>query len=127
MAFAPESFWENRRRPSRAHVWDTSPLFLPTPRVPPATIQAAVIATGNSNDMVSRLTRLLPTGWWNDGSFNPLDNSFIAAIKGGLGDALAWIYSLLQYVTNQTRLTTSSDFFIDLSAFDFFGLRIKRK
>jgi hypothetical protein len=77
--------------------------------------------------MVGRLTRLLPTGWWNDGSFNLADASFITAIKGGLGDSLAWIYSLLQYVKNQTRHATSTDFFIDLTAFDFFGLRIKRK
>jgi len=85
------------------------------------------MATGDSNDMVSRLTRLLPTGWWNDGSFNAADASFITAIKGGIADGLAFGYSLLQYVKNQTRLTTSSDFFIDLAAFDFFGLRIQRK
>lgn len=85
------------------------------------------IVTGDSNDMISRLTRLLPKGWWNDGSFNAADASFITSIKGGLADGLAWIYSLLLYIKNQTRLTTSTDFFIDLSAFDFFGLRIKRK
>jgi len=131
MAFAPESFWENRRRPYQALVWHTQvwPPFpasalVPGPLVVPP---APPIATGNSNDMIGRLTRLLPTGWWNDGSFNVLDASFITAIKGGLGDGLAWIYSLFQYVKNQTRLTTSSDFFLDLSAYDFFGLRIKRK
>ena len=127
-----DNFWcIAPRRLHREHVWATQvwPPFpasalVPGPLVVPP---APPIAIGNSNDMVSRLTRLLPTGWWNDGSFNKADASFINAIKGGLGDGLAWIYSLLQYVKNQTRLTTSSDFFLDLSAYDFFGLRIKRK
>jgi hypothetical protein len=48
------------------------------------------------------------SGWWNDGSFNAADASFITAIKGGIADGLSWGYSLLQYIKNQTRLTTSS-------------------
>src|ERR1043166_4113790 len=77
--------------------------------------------TGDADDILARIKNVLPKGWFDqeDAAFN--------AILGGLADALAKSYSFLQYVKNQTRIASASDFFLDLAAFDFLGLRIKRK
>jgi hypothetical protein len=73
------------------------------------------MATGDQNDMTSRLDGLLPPGWF--GSVTPA----LTALLSGLSAVLAWVYSLIAYVQNQTRIATATDGFLDLISFDFFG------
>jgi hypothetical protein len=79
------------------------------------------MAAGDSSDILSRIKLLMPFRWWNDTA--PLRD----AVLGGIADGLAFGYSLLSYAKNQTRLATATSFFLDLTAFDFLGLRIKRR
>lgn len=79
------------------------------------------MATGDTNDILNRLQRVLPKGWFSRPA--PVRD----AVLGGLAAGLAFVYNLLVYVQNQTRIASASDFFLDLAAYDFFGLRIQRK
>lgn len=79
------------------------------------------MATGDSNDILNRIRAAISKGWFQ----------YVApardALLGGLASGLAFVYSLLSYIQNQTRIASASDFFLDLAAFDFFGLRIQRR
>jgi hypothetical protein len=79
------------------------------------------MAIGDNNDMLGRLKSLIPYRWF----------AFVAplrdAVLGGLADQLAWIYSFIGYATAQTRLATMSGIWLDLFAYDFFGLKLKRR
>ena len=46
---------------------------------------------------------------------------------GGIADVAAWSYSLLTYARMQTRLATASGLWLDLLAYDFLGLYLRRK
>lgn len=74
------------------------------------------MATGDQVDITARLQRLIPWSWFPLG-LAPLYVGIIA----GLAAVFAQVYSLLAYVRNQMRLQTSTDGFLDLFAFDFFG------
>lgn len=79
------------------------------------------MSTGDSNDMLARLKSLVPGGWF----------AFTAPIRdvvfGGLADSLSNIYVLIVAARAQTRASTSSGWFLDLRAWDFFGTRFMRK
>lgn len=79
------------------------------------------MATGDTNDMVFRIKANLPQHWFNDST--PILN----AIINGLASTLAFIYSLINYARNQTRIATATDGFLDLISFDFFGLTLPRR
>lgn len=74
------------------------------------------MATGDQTDITGRLQQLSPHGWFNSGQV-PLRDALLA----GLANAHAFVYSLLAYITLQTRILTASDSFLDLIAGDFFG------
>ena len=78
------------------------------------------MATGDKDDMLARLKSLLPSRWFADVA--PQRD----AVIGAIGSALSSSYSLLAYAKAQARLSTATDFWLDLAAFDYFGLRIKR-
>lgn len=71
---------------------------------------------GDQSDVVSRLQRWLPQGW-----FPPDVGTRIYAILSGFGSLLATIFSAITYVQLQTRLATLTDGFVDLAGYDFFG------
>lgn len=79
------------------------------------------MATGDSSSFVTRIKSLIPYGWFSNVAA-PNAN----AVIGGISDALAWGYSLYAYAQKQTRLATASDFWLDLAAFDFLGLTLRR-
>ena len=79
------------------------------------------MSTGDQNDMQSRLTGLLPSGWFPKG-LSPI----MQALMVGGANAHAFAYSLLAYVRQQTRIATATDGFLDLIAWDFFGPNIER-
>lgn len=78
------------------------------------------MATGDQSDMLTRLQRLLPTGWFGDD--NPIRDAMLTACA----EALAWAYSLYIYAKAQTRIKTASDNWLDLIALDFFGTNLVR-
>lgn len=74
------------------------------------------MATGDTNDMQGRLTRVIPWSWFPVGLV-PL----YVGVVAGLAAVFAQVYCLIAYVRKQTRLQTSTDGFLDLFAYDFFG------
>lgn len=78
------------------------------------------MATGDQGDFVSRLKSLMPMRWFND------SNPIVEAVLNGYASACAWVYSLYTYAVMQTRILTSTGGWLDLTAYDFFGDKIKR-
>lgn len=78
------------------------------------------MATGDSQDMLSRLKALIPPTWYGDS--NPVRD----AILTGCATALAWCYTLYLYAQLQTRVSTATDGWLDIIAYDFFGTNLTR-
>ncbi|MEB5837011.1 hypothetical protein MXF26_12180 [Pantoea dispersa] len=79
------------------------------------------MATGDQSDFVSRLKALMPARWFDD------SNPILDAVLNGLAQALAWAYSLYLFAALQTRILTSTGGWLDLTAYDFFGDKVKRE
>jgi hypothetical protein len=78
------------------------------------------MSVGDQNDMLSRLQRLLPGGWFGD------DNPIRDAVLWGYSQALAWGYTLYLYAQAQTRIKTATDGWLDMIGLDFFGSSLIR-
>lgn len=78
------------------------------------------MATGDSNDIIARLKTVLPLRWFPDVS--PLLDGVLA----GFANVAAFAYTQIQYVKLQTRISTATDGFLDLIAYDYLGLVYKR-
>lgn len=81
------------------------------------------MATGDKNDIVSRLRSYLPRGWFGDWSEAPI----VGAVLTGIGSVFAVSYTLIMFFWAQMRLATSTGGWIDLWAADFFGGNLPRK
>lgn len=81
------------------------------------------MATGDKNDILSRLQSYLPRGWFGDWSEAPV----VGALLAGTASVFAVTYTLVMFIWAQTRLATSSGGWIDLWAADFFGGNLPRK
>jgi len=79
------------------------------------------MAIGDAKDISGRIIALVPARWFADS--NPIRDAVIA----GASNALALVYSILQYVKNQTRIATATDGFLDLISFDYFGSSLPRR
>ena len=79
------------------------------------------MSVGDQNDILGRLQRLIPNGWFSVGAAAIRD-----ATLAGAANAFAFIFSLLAYVRLQTRIATATDGFLDLISFDFFGGKLPR-
>ena len=78
------------------------------------------MATGDTDDMMRRARRVLPR-WFSDAS--PKLDIILSA-----GATLAaQLYALIANVRLQARITTATGGFLDLIAYDFFGLRFRRR
>ena len=80
------------------------------------------MATGDILDITARIRRYLPS-WFPDATLAPVAN----ALAVGAATALAQVYALLADVRLQTRITTSTDGWLDLASLDFFGLTMPRR
>lgn len=78
------------------------------------------MATGDQTDMLGRLKSYLPRGWF------PSVTPILDGVLSGPANALAFVYSMLTYARLQTRIATVSDGFLDMAAYDFFGLAFQR-
>lgn len=82
------------------------------------------MATGDNNDIFSRLKAALPQRWFGSTSDSmPAVDSLLTGIATGL----SFIYSLYAYAKLQTRISSATDGFLDLISGDFFGSSLLRK
>lgn len=79
------------------------------------------MATGDQNDILNRLLAVMPP-WFGDPSSDPILNGVLIGYAQ-LGGAK---YSDYLYTLLQTRINTATDTFLDLIAFDFFGVNLAR-
>jgi hypothetical protein len=75
--------------------------------------------TGDQDDMLARIKATLPP-WFPD------EAPVLDALLSGFANVSAWIYGLIAYAKLQTRISTASDGWLDLIAYDFFGRRMTR-
>jgi hypothetical protein len=73
------------------------------------------MATGDQADFFARIKARMPTGWF--GSSSPI----LDALISGIASAFVTVYAAYQYLLAQTRLQTSTDGWLDISAADYFG------
>ena len=71
--------------------------------------------------MLARIKAVLPTRWFPDAT------PVLDGLLTGVSWAWAWVYSLLAYVQDQTRIATASDVWLDIIAYDFFGNSLQRR
>ncbi|RKR46325.1 hypothetical protein [Paraburkholderia sp. BL17N1] len=81
------------------------------------------MATGDQNDILSRLQSYIPRGWFGDWSEAPI----VTALLQGIASVFVTMYLLIVFFKAQARLDTSSGGWIDLWADDFFGGSLPRK
>ncbi len=75
---------------------------------------------GDQSDMVARLRAVLPNRWFPDAT------PILDGVLAGLGQAASWVYSLVGYARQQTRIATATGGWLDLVAQDCFGPRLVR-
>lgn len=71
-------------------------------------------------DLVNRLRSVLPP-WF------PNVAPILTAVLSAFSTNLLWVYSLLLYAKNQTRITTMTDAWLDLAAWDYLGPTFTRR
>src|SRR5438270_5928158 len=71
--------------------------------------------------MLSRLKAVLPARWFADSS--PVLDGLLA----GLVWAWKWLFGLVGFAREQTRIATASGTWLDIIAQDFFGVRLVRR
>lgn len=112
----------------------TGEFYLPVQTIPIAedTVGAALLYsavqsgsgsvddTGTSDDILTRVKRLLPGRWF----------SWVApnrdAIIGALSDSASWGYDLIKYARAQTRLSTSYGIWLDIFSYDYLSRHLPR-
>jgi hypothetical protein len=73
------------------------------------------MATGDQADFFARIKARMPSGWFGT------DSPILDALLGGIASAFVSVYAAYQYLLAQTRLQTSTDGWLDISAADYFG------
>lgn len=82
---------------------------------------------GDLADITTRLQRALPSGWYPSGSVNTDGSvSRVWVSMLGFASALIQMWSQLQFAALQTRTITSSEGWLDLKAWDYFGWGLVR-
>jgi hypothetical protein len=71
--------------------------------------------TGDEGDMQTRLLAALPKGWFAD------EAPILSGLVSGVANVWAWLYTLLTYVRQQSRIATATDGWLDLIARDYGG------
>lgn len=76
---------------------------------------------GDIQDITTRIKSVLPQSWFSDSA------PVLDAVIGGIASAWSWLYGLLEYVSQQARIATASDVWLDIVAQDFFGQDLVRR
>jgi hypothetical protein len=77
--------------------------------------------TGDLDDIAFRLRSAIPKRWFGEKSPN------LDALLSSIATPWVWLYGLIGYATQQTRIATASDEWLDMIAADYFGSRLRRK
>lgn len=80
------------------------------------------MATGDQNDMIRRLKAIIPD-WFSSTVATPLLDGVLAAAGAALGHS----FDLRTYAHAQIRIRTATDGWLDLIAYDYFGLAFRRR
>jgi hypothetical protein len=92
-----------------------------------ATDEVMLLDTGvvpfSQDDFVRRLRYLLPTGWFpSPPSEGETEGApVLYGVISGFGAVLTWVWTLFQAASQQARIATASDGFLDMIADDFLG------
>lgn len=78
------------------------------------------MSIGDQDDITARIKATLPPTWF------PSSSPTLDAVLAGFANAAAWVYSLIIYAKQQTRILTATDGWLDMIANDFFGRRMVR-
>ena len=84
--------------------------------------------TGSCADMVSRMRAVLPSSWFPltapgaTSSATPV----LDGVLSGIGCGWAYCHALIQFVVQQSRISSATGSFLDMICVDFFGTTIKR-
>lgn len=73
--------------------------------------------TGDQTDFFNRLSERIPNGWFGSAGSHPI----LDAVLQGIAWVFSNVYSLYAYMVLQTRIQTSTDGWLDMSAADHFG------
>lgn len=73
------------------------------------------MATGDTDDILSRLLSQIPPGWFPRGA-TPVLNALLAAASY----AGSFVYGMIQFTRAQARIATATGGWLDLIAFDYF-------
>lgn len=87
------------------------------------------MAIGDANDFVGRLKAVLPPRWFPDAPGSPTSTAtpVLTALLQGPAYVGAALFALIAYYRLQTRIKTATDGYLDMIAFDYFGVRFPRK
>lgn len=73
-----------------------------------------------ADDILLRARKVLPASWFPD------DSPVLDGVLMGFATVGAFLQGFIDYVKAQTRVGTASDGFLDIIAYDFFGLTVRR-
>lgn len=79
------------------------------------------MSTGTPTDILARVKRLIPRGWFS------YTAPYRDALIGGASDLASWSYSLVGFARSQSRLATAYGVFLDIFCYDFLGRFLVRR
>ncbi len=84
--------------------------------------------TGTCTDMVSRMRAVLPPSWFPLTAPGATTSAtpVLDGVLSGIGCGWAYCYALIQFVVQQSRISSATGSFLDMICADFFGTTIKR-
>ncbi len=84
--------------------------------------------TGTCADMVSRMRAVLPPSWFplTAPGVTRSATPVLDGVLSGIGCGWAYCHALIQFVAQQSRISSATGSFLDMICVDFFGTTIKR-
>ncbi len=84
--------------------------------------------TGTCADMMSRMRAVLPPSWFPLTAPGATTSAtpVLDGVLSGIGCGWAYCYSLIQFVVQQSRISSATGSFLDMICADFFGTTVKR-
>ncbi len=84
--------------------------------------------TGTCADMISRMRAVLPPSWFPLTAPGATTSAtpVLDGVLSGIGCGWAYCYALIQFVVQQSRISSATGSFLDMICADFFGTTIKR-
>jgi len=82
---------------------------------------------GDQADFVGRLKAVQPNGWYPlESATSGILTPVLTAIMTGVANSEALVYTLIEYVHSQTRISSATDVNLDIIALDYFGIKLQR-